>query len=214
MSTSRRLLSFVLVLAGVVGSLRWGTGQVDSDGGLGSVVAYDVEDLDALAECLADRNLQAQLSPFFTAGASITDLSFRRFSQGPAGDRAYVGLLTVGSCGLSFVHYRPGVGQVGTTYLRGSTAFAANARRVIVPDQTGVDFLAYALASANQTARQAYITLLGSAPLTGLRVQRTLVGANGVHYRLELYFDDDTTAPKAAFGADVTSYGFSALVEE
>ncbi|MGE3164379.1 MAG: hypothetical protein AB7O52_05715 [Planctomycetota bacterium] len=218
MSTSRKLLSIALVLAGVVGLLRWGSGQVDGGGVVGGVVAHDIVDLEVLSACLRSNELVSQIGVHLDAGEPITNLVFRRFCQGPNGERVYLGSVDIAGSTTTFVRFEPGNsrGKPAATYVRNVTAPAPVAHQGVVPNRTGFDFLVSALSAPSPQVRHALATAFGqSSCLTGLRVSGSVSSTSRtLRYRLELFFDGDTQQPKFVAAADLTATGFGVLVLE
>lgn len=213
MSTSRKLLSIMLVLAGVVGLLRWGSGQVDGGGPIGALLIHDFDDLDAFASFLRSPDIQAHVGPALLSGDSVADLSFVCFSKSLQGDRVYLSTLALTSSTWHSVHYVPANGANPTTYARGPFPGMSNVRPV-VGSHTGFQFLVHAIGQPPPTIRQAYITKLSDAKLTGLRVKESPFGSRSTHYQVELFFDGDQQAPKLTVGADFDGSTFAGFAIE
>lgn len=214
MSTSRKLVGVLLMLA-ALGVLR-DVGWAQTDGGdvVGAVFAQDFRDLDALSASLSSPALRSQVDPLLAAGQVVDQLSFSLFFESPAGDKVYFGSLSVGTLTWSWVHYQPGVaGVAATTYVRANASTVTHAKGHVVPDSAGLELIATALSHPPASIAQPCLAEMSVRKLTGLRVTRSSGAQRVTHYRLELFFGGEG-APKVVIGADCTAGVFSNLAVE
>lgn len=202
MSTSRKLVGPLLVAAafGFLAGQSWS--QTVGGDVVGTVVARNLSDLEALGDCLRDQQLRSQVDPLLAAGEAVTQLSFSLFFESQAGDQIYLGSMTVGGSAWSWVHYRPGAaGSATFTFVRASVPSSSIPAGRIVPDAAGLDLIALATARPPAAVEAACAVELDQRKLTGLRVTRSAVVNRADRYRLEYFFDGDLVS-RVAVSAD------------
>lgn len=204
MSMCRARVGVLLTLA-ALGVCREVGGQAVGGGPVGAVLAYDMEDLNALGQWLGDRELRCTLDPSLSFGEVVTSLRFRRILETAGGGRVYLGDLAVsgGNSWSCVMLVQNGATSV-VTRMGASGAPAGCSSRSVIPDAASLEFLSTMLLQPTAEAQQAIAAELQAHKLVELRVAHPLTARTPGHF-VELYFDGDNPSPSLVVSGELLS---------